>query len=696
MAEAYVTLAEAADLEGIRYDAMARRTQRNKNSFLTKTEKSETGGRDVVMVAVSSLSKPARNAWREREKLKKLSELPDGSAPEIRKSETPWYVEVDIDWYMENYRANYYKAVELGNVIRRFLRYDEKGRTEYAEEYARKYLGKGARTLYRYTKSYLEATAWADRLEKETGDGYEFLKVLCLCRKPKEAGKFPSIRPEVRQAIKNIWFHEDFACNQGTREMLYEKLTLIAGINHWEKLPSYQTVVRYINHLMEDENLRNAWFLASRGSREYKNRVMVKGSRDTGALRVMEVVMGDEHTFDCWVSYRQPNGTVIPIRPKLVAWVDVRSRVVMGDMICKDADSDILKQSLLKMLYSEPGGVPEYLYIDNGRDYTSKAMMGTDRNDRRGLHFDNETKGFYKSIGIKDTHRALPYEPWSKGQIERFFRTVCNRFTRWMKSYTGTLTGSRTSDKIDKDIQRMFDRGELLTMEEFYEKWHEWLTTVYMHTENSGLKKAGEQYRKPYDCFMNEDRYIKAVPPKKYCTMLMMRSDNVLVRNIGITRWGYEYRSDELCDYIGRKVNIKYDPDDITVLYVFDQKGRRVCEAYCQELLSIAPVVPQKVVEEHRKMQKRQIRRDRERLEEALRPFEEMNEAYIGFNRTAGGIDLMIGGEGKKPAKVIEIPDDRTYRQGFRAEKQDLPETDSGYMSQQAESALKKLRTMGG
>lgn len=229
---------------------------------------------------------------------------------------------------------------------------------------------------------------------------------------------------------------------------------------------------------------------------------------------------------------------------------------------------------------------------------------------------------------------------WSKGQIERFFRTVCNKFTRWMKSYTGTLTGSKTSDKVDKDIKRMLERGELLTLEEFYEKWHEWLTTVYMHTEHSGLKKMGETYKKPYDCFMNEDRYFKAAPPKSYATMLMMKSENVLVRNIGITKWGYEYRSDELCDYIGRKVDIKYDPDDMAVLYVFDQKGKRICEAYCQELLQIAPKVTQKALEEHLKMQKRQQKRDRERLEEARRPFEELNEQYVGFNETTGGTEL--------------------------------------------------------
>ena len=66
------------------------------------------------------------------------------------------------------------------------------------------------------------------------------------------------------------------------------------------------------------------------------------------------------------------------------------------------------------------------------------------------------------------------------------------------------------------------------------------------------------------------------------------------------------------------------------------------------------------------KMQKRQQKRDRERLEEARRPFEELNEQYVGFNEATGGIDLMIGGKKKeKAAKVIAIPTDRTYQQGL-------------------------------
>ena len=373
MAE-YVTLIEAAELEGVKYKTMAQRLSRNPDKFDTMTEKSENGGKDAVLVAVASLSKKARNAWKERAKLKELSGTisPEGEAqPE---PEAPWYVEADVDWYIENYREQWYKGMELGNVIREFLQYDGANKTEYAEQYAQEHLGSGKRTLYRYVKAYNEACAWADKLQKESGVGFEFFKVLCLCRKPKESGTFPSIKPEVKQVIKNIWFNEDFAANLGTREMLYEKLTLVANVNKWEKIPSYQTVTRYITYLMEDEGMKNAHFLASKGSREYKNKVMVKGSRDTSGLKVMQIVMGDEHTFDCWVAYKQPNGKVIPIKPHLAAWVDMRSRAIMGDVLCKDANSDILKQSLLKMMYSEPGGIPEYLYIDNGKAKESQSI----------------------------------------------------------------------------------------------------------------------------------------------------------------------------------------------------------------------------------------------------------------------------------------------------------------------------------
>ena len=80
MAETYVTLTEAAELESIKRSSMRSRLMRDKDAFVTKTEKSGTGGKDIVLVAVSSLSKPARNAWKERERLKAMAETPQETA----------------------------------------------------------------------------------------------------------------------------------------------------------------------------------------------------------------------------------------------------------------------------------------------------------------------------------------------------------------------------------------------------------------------------------------------------------------------------------------------------------------------------------------------------------------------------------------------------------------------------------------
>ncbi len=698
MAEAYVTLAEAAELEGLGYEALKKRIQRKEKALDIKTEKSKTGGRDKVFIAVSSLSKQAQAAYRERKRLEETQ------GEELDLSQAPWYVTSDPDWYMANYKANYYKGIEMRGIVQKFIKElpqaGKKNRTKFTEDFAREHIHKDGRTFYRHVKTYYEAGAWASRMGRLDGLDYDWITILALCRKPKEKGRFPSFSEEVRKTIAYIWFNKEFAMNRGTVGMLYERLTEIAEQNGWGHIPSYQSVCRYVTWMMEDERMKNAHTLAADGLKEYRNKVMVKGRRDTRSLKVMEVVMGDEHTFDCWVSYTNENGKTSPIRPKLVAWIDVRSRSIMGDVLCKDANSQILKESLLRMIYQEHGGVPKELYIDNGKDYVSRTMTGRPRNVRSGdpleefhgneLAFDDEVIGFYRAIGVQDDHRALPYQPWSKGQVERFFETVCGQFTKWMASYTGTLTGSSTSDKVNKDIKQMFEKGQLLTMEEFCEAWRGWLEK-YHHKMHRELKKVGEEWVTPWELFENGERYEKGLPPKSRATMLMLKSDNVLVRNTGISRWGYDYRAQELCDYINEKVLIKYDPNDVSVLYVFDRRTKkRICEAVSQELLAFAPGVGQKRLEEHIRMQKTQEKRDKKRLAET-QDLGDLTEKVTGFNPVTGGLDLMIRGKGK-PAKVIALPGDPAYRNNLEMRKRRQGE--NPYIARKAQEALEKMKAL--
>lgn len=699
MSEEYVSLAEAAELEGIGYDTFQKSVRRNPEKYLARFEKSKTGGRNSILIAVSTLSKQARSTYKERVKLQEAVGLEtfglEQAAP--TEQERPWYVNADIDWFMENKKNEWYKAIEIGNVVREFLQYSEKGKAEYADAFAQERLGKNKRTLYRYVKAYQEASAWAYQLHKQDGADYDYLKILALCRKPKETGTFPSFTPEVKQAIKNIWFNKEFAMNQGTRELLYDKLQLLASINHWEKIPSYQSVVRYISYLMEDEGMKNAWYLASHGVREYKNKVMGKALMDTTVLKPMEVVMGDEHTFDCWVAYTHPNGKVTPIKPVLVAWIDVRSRRIIGDVICHHANSDILKESLIKLINTPGCGVPEWLLIDNGKDYTAEMMTGVPRNQRDidGTDYIDLANGFYRKLGIEHIHRALPYQPWTKGQIERFFGGVCSRFSKQFTSYTGTLTGSRTDAKIPKDIQKMCDRGELLTMEEFYEQWQTWLVEKYEKRVHRGLKDAGEKYKTPLSLFENEEHYYKPAPPKSAQIVLMYREDNVRIRNYGFKRYGKVYDHPALRTHINESLSIRYDKHDISTIFVIGKDGRTICEAECQELLAFGTHVSEEALVKHMKKQNRQLREDRRILEENNVPFEEMNDQYIGFSSVTGGIDMMIGKKPKKKDNLVSMPLDKDYRNGFRGKAQEPePVEENEYINKKAEDALKSLRAL--
>lgn len=687
MSEIYITLEEAAELEDIKYNTLIQRMKRNPKAFRTKTQPRENGGKEQVLVSVASLTTKARKAHKAKQKI-------DGRDViiEQRTDAAPWYVEYDLNHYIEAHKKQYYEAIELAGKVQSFIEYEGDDRTAYAERYALG-LGVSTPTLYRYVQTVLEANAWALKLEKEDGQNRDYFRALALCRKPKEKATFPSLTQEQRAIIENIWFDKRFAGNLGTIEMLYEKFEDIAYEREWESYPSIKTVARYVKYLMEQRGAGSAHYLAANGSREWKNKKMLKGKRDATSLEVMEYVIGDEHTFDFWVQVTQPNGKIKAVRPKLVAWLDMKSRAIIGDVACIDANSQTLKESLIKMLYSEPGGVPKILHVDNGKDYTAKTLTGQSRKIRNiDFQFDAETVGFYESIGILEVGRSLPYQPWDK-PIERLFGTVCSKFSKWFESYTGTLTGSKTYAKRNKDVDGMLERGELLTMEEFFEVWTNWKENKYHKREHRGLKDAGESWVTPAEMFANGPHYEKAAPPREYAAMLLMKADTALVRNQGIQKFGTLYTDYELCHYIGKKVGIKWDIDDVTKLYVFDGEGRKICEAVSAELLAFGPHCSQATLEKHMQNQKRQEREMREILDSMTIPYEARFEEGRPSD-AVGKLDLTI--KAKRNNKVVTLPTDKEFRQEQLETAPRRKKAGAGdeYLAKQAESALARLRAI--
>lgn len=139
-------------------------------------------------------------------------------------------------------------------------------------------------------------------------------------------------------------------------------------------------------------------------------------------------------------SFRDCGGKLV--KPRLFALLDDHSRLCTGAQYFDSESFDcflvILRSALLRR------GVPEKIYTDRGKIYMCKHLASIGAN-----------------TGMKISH-ARPYHAWSKGKVERFFRTVQDQFQTRL---------------IDKPIH---------SLEELNGRFNEWLEEKYHSTVHSG------------------------------------------------------------------------------------------------------------------------------------------------------------------------------------------------------------------
>jgi len=681
MAEEYISLIKAAAFEGVSYDTFQKSVKRNPKQYDTKTQPRAGGGKDQVLVSVSSLSAKARKAWRAARRTEGREIVVDSRAGEA----APWYVTADLNEYITKHETEYKAASEAAAAVQRFILYD--GPEKRADVAARLAAGLGisVQSLYRYQTVVLEASAWAMRQEREDGADHGYFRTLALCRKPRERDAFPSLTAEQRAIIENIWFGGGFADNRSPLTELYRIFEEQAASRNWEDWPSEKTVGRYVKYLMSLPAAQSARYLAENGFKAWENEMQIKGKRDSSTLEVMEYVVADAHTFDVWVEYTAVNGKKKAIRPVGVMWEDMKTRRVVGVVMCEHSNTQVVKQSFAKMCY-ETGTAPKYVHTDNGRDFANAETLGQDRKIRAMQleAMDAELKGFYQAMGAQGWSRSLPYKPWDK-PIERAFKTFCMRFSKKFASYVGTLTGSKTSDKIEKPIQKMLERGELLTLEEFYDLFTRFLSEWYDNHKHRGLKDAGEKWITPLSLWENAPHYEKALPPKEYALMLMMKPASAKVNSQGIQKFNTLYTAPELGLYVKKWVNIRWDPEDMTRLYVYGEDGRKICEAYSAELLQFGGRVDQAALEKLFKQKKHNEREVKQFLEDMRTPPE--LRTGEGSPAVVGALDLTIGH--KRKDKVIALPADKEFRGEMAARSR--RKAGSSFLEAKGEAALERL-----
>lgn len=363
-----------------------------------------------------------------------------------------------------------------------------------------------------------------------------------------------SVPDEVWETFKALYLRD----SKPTKEQCYQMV-----VEQYKdkdiKIPHISSFTRRLEKLGED-----ALILGREGKKAYADKVLPTALVNHEINHSNFMWIADHHIFDVMVE--DEKGKIF--RPWLSAWIDDGSRLITGYVINKiSPNSDIVLASFADAC--KKCGIPEWVKLDNGKDYKVYDMFNTDF----ALSIVNQ-------MGIKVTN-ALPYNAKAK-PIERLFKTLEETYCKMLNSYVGNSPTSRP-EKMKKTNKKL--SGELMQYKEFTE-FVDNMIKVYNNTPHSGnglngkppIERYRENFKKPLRAVKNED----------VLNMFLIRTTRALkVGKNGINIRGKYYEADDLVKYFGKKVYARYHSDNINYVYVYSEADEYICVAKCKELVDI-------------------------------------------------------------------------------------------------------------
>lgn len=223
-----------------------------------------------------------------------------------------------------------------------------------------------------------------------------------------------------------------------------------------------------------------------------------------------------------------------------------------------------MKELYPKMEEWHAYGKPKLLVVDNGKDFKSKWL-----------------KDACAQLDIKLLH-APPKKAWFKGTVERAFRTIN---TGLIHEIPGT-TFSNIMEKKERD----YDPKKHATVgyRKFIEIFHDWLVNEYHKDWHTGVMGRPAELWKQY---IDEFGHPSIVSNPNWEIILGKFKSGITIQRTGIRFKYLFYQSQELQDLARRlrkgtiakhvHVDFKYDPTNISKIYVYDVQRMKYIEVPC-------------------------------------------------------------------------------------------------------------------
>ncbi|KPU84176.1 hypothetical protein JI58_05275 [Marinosulfonomonas sp. PRT-SC04] len=358
----------------------------------------------------------------------------------------------------------------------------------------------------------------------------------------------------------------DYARNEEPSfQSCYDRLIDVAEANGWEPIPPVQTLKRHV-----DEDIG---FLAMKYAREGEGAVTKlypAQERDKSCFHAMEAVDADGHLADTMVKF--PDGTIG--RPIILGFQDLYSNVVVGWRIGLTENTYLIQLAAADMI--ESFGKPKDIWFDNGSAFWSKVITGGKKNKSRRKFKPSEQLGMLPSLGCT-VHATKPYHGQGK-PIERFWKDFCDRVAKH-PSCAGAYVGK---DVLSKPA----NYGSNVVPYAIYEQVV--AAEINRHNTKEGRNSkiaAGRSYAQVYrDSVAQPDVHIPQATEHEVRMLYMAQEDKMIRKDQpAIHIDDNRYWAEELVEYAGRKVTVRYDPKNMyDDLFVYTAKEDRfICRAPC-------------------------------------------------------------------------------------------------------------------
>ena len=417
------------------------------------------------------------------------------------------------------------------------------------------------------------------------------------------------------------------------------------------KLDSGLRLLHYWNRkhgrtqLCSDRTLRRAWeawkscnhaiyTLNRYGEKYLKEHLLPMQELDWSLVSPGELWFSDGHTLNFPVINPFTGKTE---RPTLITWFDAATRMPVGFDIDFTENKRIIMSSFKNALMFS-GYCPRYVKIDNGKAFRSQEFSGKLTKAQRELLEEEDQiertiiQGALYQCGVERVSFGIPYNSTSKAPLERWHGTLDKGIESLMPQYSGNSVANKPArmSRNEKFLQRL-ESGGALSLLETKLIIDEWITEIYGQEEHSGI--AG---KKPYDYYLETLPHIPAEQKKSPAEFywLMLSTEVKKLSHNGVRVRDIDYWAEDLINYVGQSVSVRYEQMDDRFVYVFRSDGAFICRAELQ--LKSDPLATLRPGSEIQAMEvSHRIKRQRSLLKK-------VKKATLAYNRETLGDDAIL------------------------------------------------------